>query len=93
MNLFTLYLFSADSFFVVAIGYRYIYLGIFINLYFALVPFGGRAILFVGVAPVGAGFANEPIGIQRARLALINWYQRPRERSIRELLLLKTDCG
>ncbi len=86
MNLFTLYLYSADSFFLVAIGYRYIYLEIFINLYFALVPFGGSAILF-------EGFANEPSGIQRARLALINWCQRPRERSIRELLLLKTDCG
>jgi|GEM_PF-4315736 len=79
MNLFTLYLYSADSFFLVAIGYRYIYLEIFINLYFALVPFQGSAI--------------EHSGIQRARLALKNWYQRPRERSIRELLLLKTDCG
>jgi len=44
MNLFTLYLSRADSFFLVAIGYRYLYSKSFINLYFALVPFGGYAI-------------------------------------------------
>ncbi|WP_333468375.1 hypothetical protein [Microcoleus sp. herbarium12] len=44
MNLFTLYLSRADRFFLVAIGYRYLYSEIFINLYFALVPSGGYAI-------------------------------------------------
>ncbi|WP_333251466.1 hypothetical protein [Microcoleus sp. Pol7_B2] len=54
MNLFLLYLSSADTCFHALVGSRYIYSRILINLYFGVVPSEGCAIEHIGVYHAGA---------------------------------------
>ena len=69
MNLFTLYLFSADTCFHALVGYRYLYSRLFINLYFAAVPFGGFATESIGIyyAPPKAGTRCEYTALRAVR--------------------------